>query len=156
MDNLHDALIEHGFSEDEITFPTSSNDIHIFNLLYPAIPRVVVTPHTTAQVSAAVQVANQFDLKVQARSGGHSYANYGLGGVDGHLVVDLKHFVEFEMDPNTWRASVGPRMTLKGLTQLLHDNGGRAVPHGSCPLVAVGGEIPESIRRGGCQHMPSF
>jgi FAD/FMN-containing dehydrogenase len=141
MDALLNALIDHGFTADEIIFPSSAVDLRILNLHYPVIPRVVVTPRTAKLVAAAVKVANRFDLKVEAKSGGHRFASYSLGGVDGHMVVDLKHFTEFHMDRDTWEATVGPAVQLKQLVQLLHDNGGRVVPHGVCPTVAIGGEI---------------
>jgi FAD/FMN-containing dehydrogenase len=140
MDHLRDALIKSGFSKEDILFPTSIDDVHVYNLRLPCIPRVIVKARTSQLVSAAVRVANQFDLKVQARSGGHNYANYGLGGVDGHLIVDLKYMDGFNMDRTTWQASVGPGVILKELCQLLHDNGGRVIPHGTCPNVAIGGE----------------
>jgi FAD/FMN-containing dehydrogenase len=35
---------------------------------------------------------------VQARSGGHSYAAFGLGGADGGMVVDLKAFNGVRVD----------------------------------------------------------
>jgi FAD/FMN-containing dehydrogenase len=129
----------HDFADEDIFFPASANDVHLYNLRVPVVPLVVVTPRSTQLVSAAVKVAAEFNLKVQARSGGHSYANYGVGGADGHLVVDLKHFRDFSMDRTTWRATVGPAVFLKDLAQLLHDNGGRALPHGVCPTVCIGG-----------------
>jgi FAD/FMN-containing dehydrogenase len=132
MDGLLQSLVNHGFSESDIIFPKSHSDVHVLNLRIPVLPRVIVRPRTTVLVSAAVRVANLFDLKVQARSGGHSFANHCFGGADGHLVVDLKHLDEFHVDPTTWKATVGPAVTLVELVKLLHNNGGRAVPHGVC------------------------
>lgn len=63
----------------------------------------------------------------------------GLGGIDGAVVVDLKHFQQFSMDKTTWRASVGGGTLLGDLTMRLHDAGGRAVSHGTCPQVGIGG-----------------
>lgn len=45
-----------------------------FNLARPVYPVAVVRPNTSEQVSAFVQCAAQNNVKVQARSGGHSYA----------------------------------------------------------------------------------
>jgi FAD/FMN-containing dehydrogenase len=140
MKDLLDALINHGFLKDDIKFPKSTDDVHIYNLRLPVLPRVVVEPRTTQLVSAAIKVANQFGLKVQARSGGHSYGNYCLGGADGHMVVDMKHFTEFHMDRSSWRATVGSAVKLRDFCQSLHDNGDRAVPHGVCSPVGIGGE----------------
>jgi FAD/FMN-containing dehydrogenase len=139
MGDLHGALLESGFSDDDIKFPEYASEVFVLNLRIPVLPRAIVEPRTSQLVSASVRVANEFDLKVQARSGGHSYANYSMGGSDGHLIVDLKHFKEFQMDTTTWRANVGPAVSLKDLCQLLHDHGGRAIPHGTCPAVGIGG-----------------
>jgi hypothetical protein len=54
--------------------------------------------------------------------------------------VDLQHFKEFHMDRNSWRVTVGPAVVLKDFCKLLHENGGRAIPHGTCPTVGVGGD----------------
>jgi FAD/FMN-containing dehydrogenase len=64
MDNLRKALLNGGFSPDDIDFPASASDARIFNLRVPVIPRVVVTPRTVQLVSTAVRVADEFDLKV--------------------------------------------------------------------------------------------
>ena len=52
-------------------------DVKIYNLDYPVIPAAVVYPKTTQQVSDVVVCANNAGVPVQARSGGHSYCNYG-------------------------------------------------------------------------------
>ena len=78
--------------------------INVYNLDYPVHPAAIVRPKTVQQVSAAVNCAVKAGVKVQPRSGGHSFANYSLGGVDGALVVDLVYFQKFEMDTATWRS----------------------------------------------------
>lgn len=47
-----------------------------YNLSIPIKPAAVTYPKTTAQVAAIIKCAVEANLKVQARSGGHSYANY--------------------------------------------------------------------------------
>jgi FAD/FMN-containing dehydrogenase len=124
------------------TFPQDldySSSIKAYNLDYLINPAAIVRPTTVEQVSAAVQCANNAGVKVQPRSGGHSYANYCLGGVDGALVVDLVYFQKFEMDTLTWRATIGGGTLLGDVTKRLHDAGGRAVAHGTCPQVGIGG-----------------
>lgn len=63
----------------------------------------------------------------------------GLGGVDGALVVDLVNMQKFSMDTNTWQATIGAGTKLGSVTQKLHDNGKRAMAHGVCPGVGIGG-----------------
>jgi hypothetical protein len=94
---------------------------------------------------------------VQARSGGHSYANYGeqpnlpyrisqlilpcagLGGIDGAVVVDMVNFQKFEMNYDTWRAIIGSGTLLGSVKERLYRHGRRAMAHGSCPQVGIGG-----------------
>lgn len=64
-------------------FPYSSNygqDSAPFNQAYSWKPAVIVYPQSTNDVSQAVKCAASSGYKVSARSGGHSYAAYGLGG----------------------------------------------------------------------------
>ncbi|KAM4057304.1 FAD binding domain-containing protein [Hirsutella rhossiliensis] len=111
-----------------------------YNLDAPVTPAAVIRPSTSAMVSNAVKCAVQHGASVQARSGGHSYGNYGLGGRDGAVVVDLLNFKDFSMDANNWTASFGAGLRLGELDKKLHDNGRRAIPHGTCPGVGVGGQ----------------
>lgn len=43
------------------------------------------------------------------------------------------------MDPKTFRATVGGGTLLGDLTKRMHDAGGRAMAHGTCPQVGLGG-----------------
>jgi FAD/FMN-containing dehydrogenase len=51
-------------------------DVKPYNLAISIKPVVVTYPKTTAQVAGIVKCAADANLKVQARCGGHSYANY--------------------------------------------------------------------------------
>jgi len=63
----------------------------------------------------------------------------GLGGVDGELAIDLVNMQHFAMDTSTWQATIGSGTRLGDVTQRLHDNGKRAIAHGTCPGVGIGG-----------------
>lgn len=65
----------------------------------------------------------------------------GLGGSDGALVVDLKHFQQFSMDNDTHIATIGAGTLLGDVSARLYDAGRRAMAHGSCPQVGVGGHF---------------
>ncbi|KAJ5352602.1 CAZyme family AA7 [Penicillium brevicompactum] len=112
-----------------------------YNLACPVLPSVITYPKTTQQVAEIVRCAAESNYKVQAYSGGHSYGNYGLGGVDGHVVVDLKNFQHFDMDPNTYVATIGAGTHLGDVQDRLLHSGGRAMAHGSCLQVGVGGHF---------------
>ena len=78
-------------------------------------------------------------ITVTARAGGHSYAAYGLGGEDGHLVVDLRNFNNISVDVVTGIATIGAGCRLGDIAIALFNQAGRALPHGTCPLVGIGG-----------------
>lgn len=52
-------------------------DVKAYNLDIPIVPAAVTFPETAEQVSVIVKYAASVNVKVQARSGGHSYGNYG-------------------------------------------------------------------------------
>jgi FAD/FMN-containing dehydrogenase len=137
---LRTALLSQGFPPEDIQFPKTTTQAHTYNLRIPVIPTVILSPHTPHQISLAIKIAkSSFNLKVQARSGGHSYANYCLGGVDGHMVLDMKYMKEFRVDRETGNAHVGPGVRLEELAWALHDCGGRMIPQGTCGNVGLGG-----------------
>lgn len=113
--------------------------VKAYNTDIPIIPAAVVKPSNAQEVADAVRCAAQSSVKVQARGGGHSYANYCLGGEDGALVVDLSNLQKFEMNNQTWQATIGAGTLLGDVTTRLHDAGGRAIAHGTCPQVGIGG-----------------
>lgn len=110
-----------------------------YNLDIPLTPAAITYPKTTDEIAAVVKCAVHNSLKVQPRSGGHSYANYGIGGQDSTIVVDMKSFQQFSMDESTWQATIGSGTLLGDVTKRLHDNGKRAIAHGTCPQVGIGG-----------------
>lgn len=60
-------------------------------------------------------------------------------GDDNTIVVDLKHFKQFSMDEESWVATLGAGHLLGDVTKKLLANGGRAMAHGTCPQVGIGG-----------------
>ncbi|KAM0299408.1 hypothetical protein HYE67_007744 [Fusarium culmorum] len=112
-----------------------------FNLEFPVVPAAVIRPQTVIQVAETVKCATKHGVKVQALSGGHSYGNYGLGGEDGAISIDLDNFKDFSMNNKTWYATFGAGMNLGELDEHLHANGRRAIAHGTCPGVGTGGHL---------------
>jgi FAD/FMN-containing dehydrogenase len=52
------------------------SDVKPYNLSIPIEPAAITYPKTAVQVAAIIKCAVDANLKVQARSGGHSYGNY--------------------------------------------------------------------------------
>lgn len=51
--------------------------VQVYNLNWPVTPAAVAFPKSTQQVASIVNCAVSLGYKVQAKSGGHSYGNYG-------------------------------------------------------------------------------
>ncbi|KAK3985245.1 putative oxidase [Cladorrhinum sp. PSN332] len=115
------------------------NWVKRYNLAIPVTPIAVVRPSTAEDIAGVVKCAAIGGFKVQAKSGGHSYGNYGLGGEDGAVAIDLVNMQKFVMDNSTWYATVGSGTLLGEVDKKLHASGGRAFAHGVCPGVGIGG-----------------
>lgn len=97
-------------------------------------PDAVVQVRDTADVAAAVRWANRFDVRVVARSGGHSYAGY-CTTADG-VVLDLSRLRGIRVSRG--RVTVGPAAQLIDVQRALTRRG-VTVPSGSCPTVGIAG-----------------
>ena len=76
----------------------------------------------------------------------HSYIANGLGGKDGSVIIDLSSFRQISVDPQTYIATIGPGNRLGDIALGLN-NAGRAIPHGTCPYVGVGGHFGKQINQ---------
>lgn len=63
----------------------------------------------------------------------------GLGGVDGAVAIDMVNMQHFSMDNSTWQATIGAGTLLGQISERLHNAGGRAMAHGVCPAIGIGG-----------------
>ncbi|KAK0115650.1 hypothetical protein ONS96_014096 [Cadophora gregata f. sp. sojae] len=126
------------------SLPGSANftqAIKPFNLRLPFTPVAVAVPSTVPQVQAAVACGVQYKFAVTAKGGGHSYASHGIGGENGHLVVDMKLFTNITVDSSTQIASVGTGSRLGNVAVALFNQGQRMFSHGTCPGVGIGGHV---------------
>ncbi|KAF3913370.1 hypothetical protein ABW20_dc0106407 [Dactylellina cionopaga] len=114
-------------------------EIKPYNLRLPFTPVAVAMPLSVAHVQAAVLCGVQSNLKITAKAGGHSYASHGIGGEDGHLIINLKYLNLILVNPITNVATIGPGARLGNIAVALYLLGGRAISHGTCPGVGVGG-----------------
>ncbi|KAJ7289911.1 hypothetical protein C8J57DRAFT_1629167 [Mycena rebaudengoi] len=136
--DLQNTLSAHGVST---VYPTDENFTTVsqaFNRRFTISPIAVAFPTSVAQVSAAVAAGAAQNLEVVARSGGHSYIANGLGGKDGALVVDMSKLkvITVRSSNNTALIETGNRL---GDVALALNAKGRAMPHGTCSYVGIGG-----------------
>jgi FAD/FMN-containing dehydrogenase len=68
---------------NSVSFPTNLfyqiDYVKAYNLDIPIVPAAVTRPSSSQQVAEVVKCAVASGVKVQPRSGGHSYGNYGKG-----------------------------------------------------------------------------
>lgn len=110
-----------------------------FNKRLSYKPAAIVFPNNTNAVASSVKVGVGEKLPISPRAGGHSYAAYGLGGTNGALVIDLQRIKQVSVDASTGEAVIGTGSRLGDIALSLNNQGGRALPHGTCPYVGLGG-----------------
>lgn len=136
---LVECLTLHG-----VPYVTSSSSVWTvfaatFNVRLQYEPAAIALPSTTEHVSHAVMCAKESGIKVQPKSGGHSYASFSTGGVNGILEIDLENFNTITLDNSTNLVSVGGGVRLGNLALEIYNRNERAMAHGTCPGVGVGG-----------------
>lgn len=139
--SLFDCLSAHNVPTKLVSSPDWSSLMTPYNLRLAYVPAAVTLPTTPQHVSDSVTCAAAAGVKVQAKSGGHSYASFSSGGRDGSLIVDLEGFNSISVDNLTFIAAVGGGVRLGNLALAIYAQGKRALPHGTCPGVGVGGHF---------------
>ena len=66
--------------------------------------------------------------------------------MDGSVVIDMSNFKQLSVDPTTFIATIGPGNRLGDIALGLN-NAGRALPHGTCPYVGIGGHSGTQDRK---------
>ncbi|EAQ86136.1 hypothetical protein CHGG_07389 [Chaetomium globosum CBS 148.51] len=138
---LTDCLTKAGVPIGESGTPEYKIDVASFNLRLNYTPAAVVAASTAQHVQDAVVCANKFGIKPTAKCGGHSYASFGLGGEDGHLVIEMSRMNKVVLDNVTGIATAEGGTRLGHLAMELYTQGKRAISHGTCPGVGVGGHL---------------
>jgi FAD/FMN-containing dehydrogenase len=82
----------------------------IWNAMIDRYPDVAIRCAETADVVQAVRFANEHDLAIAVRGGGHNIAGNAVG--DGGLLIDLSPMKIVQVDAQKRTASVGPGATL--------------------------------------------
>jgi FAD/FMN-containing dehydrogenase len=104
-----------------------------YNLRLQYTPAVVINATTIQHISDAIICASQNGLKVQAKSGGHSYASFGSGGKDGSMIINLQNFNDISKSQSPSGVAVGAGVRVGNLALKLWGFGELAVPHGDYP-----------------------
>ncbi|KAK9419116.1 hypothetical protein SUNI508_01093 [Seiridium unicorne] len=119
--------------------PTWDTHTRSFNARLSYRPCVVIIPKNTQHVSDAIICASKHGIHVQAKCGGHSYANFSNGGTDGAMIINMRNFRDVVVDQETGVAKVGGGKRLGPLGLAIWNQGKRALAHGTCSAVGIGG-----------------
>ncbi|KAF2745075.1 Glucooligosaccharide oxidase [Sporormia fimetaria CBS 119925] len=118
---------------------TYAQAVKPFNIRVSFTPAAYAVPATVEDVQNAVSCGAKNAIRVSAKSGGHSYASHGLGGENGHLVLDMRNFNTVSVDQAAQTAVIGTGNRLGNVATALYKQGKQAISHGTCPGVGVGG-----------------
>ncbi|KAF9460050.1 glucooligosaccharide oxidase [Collybia nuda] len=110
----------------------------VYNLRYDFKPAVITFPTTPKDVSTVLKISSALNMKASARSGGHSYIANSAGGKDGVVIIDMKHFDTITVNSSKQTVTLGSGNRLGDIALALSKHG-RAMPHGNCPYIGIGG-----------------
>lgn len=109
----------------------------VFNHRRPdRYPVAIVEAENEEHILQAVQLAQQKNLRVSVRSGGHSWAAWSVR--DNAILIDLGNYKQVELDEKTGIVAVSPSTTGRILNSMLREKG-LLFPGGHCPDVGLGG-----------------
>ena len=98
-------------------------------------PALVTIPQSIQHIQDSVRCGAAAGLRVTPKAGGHSFASFGLGGEDGHVVIALDRMYNVTLQDTT--AIVQPGARIGHVATELHRLGKRGFAHGSCPGYVV-------------------
>ena len=132
------ATIEKCLTDAKVPIDTKGSDgwnedAAPFNIRLPYSPTAISVPVTTKHIQDSVKCGKKLGIKVSAKSGGHSYASFGFGGENGHLVVELSDMYNVTYNAKTDTATIEPGARLGHVATVLYEQYGRAIAHGTCP-----------------------
>ncbi|CAG8837781.1 13220_t:CDS:1, partial [Cetraspora pellucida] len=112
--------------------------VKIVNCRYSYFPVVIVYVTNILDIQLSIYCANTLNISVTARSGGHSFEEYGNGGRNGVMVIDVKEFNQVTINNETNTAIIGTGNRLIHIYYKLNQ-AGYLIPAGTCNYVGIGG-----------------
>ncbi|KAJ2904432.1 hypothetical protein MKZ38_008105 [Zalerion maritima] len=115
------AMVLDCLAENDVPFDTEGlNDWELdgaaFNLRIPYTPVAIAVPTGIGNIQGTVTCTRELGLKVSAKCGGHGYANFGFGGEDGHLVLEIDRMYNVTLDRETNIATIQGGKTVTHFT----------------------------------------
>ncbi|RYP47169.1 hypothetical protein DL768_006719 [Monosporascus sp. mg162] len=103
---LNECLLDAEVPVDVLGSEDWEYDLSSHNERVKYNPVAIAVPTTADHIQAAVSCGAKAGIKVTPKAGGHSYASLGLGGEDGHLVIQLDRMDNVKLDTETNIATV--------------------------------------------------
>ncbi|KAF0431404.1 FAD-binding domain-containing protein [Gigaspora margarita] len=119
--------------------PYYYNSIKVMNCRYHYFPVVVIYVTTISDIQKSIHCANTLNISVTARSGGHSYEEYGNGGRSGVMVIDVQEFNQININFETKKTAVIGTGNRLGTIYYNLYKAGFLLPAGYCLNVGIGG-----------------
>ncbi|KZV39543.1 reticuline oxidase-like protein [Dorcoceras hygrometricum] len=114
-----------------------------YNVSTTRKPKIIITPTTEAQVSAAVLCSKKLGIQLKIRSGGHDYEGLSYVSIqDTFVILDMFNFRKIDVniaDESAWVQSGAQLGEL--YYRIWEKSKVHAFPAGVCPTVGVGGHI---------------
>ncbi|RIB13787.1 Glucooligosaccharide oxidase [Gigaspora rosea] len=118
--------------------PDYYDSIKVFNCRNSYFPIVIIYVTKISDIQRSIHCANTLNITVVPRSGGHSFEEYGIGGKNGVMVIDVKEFNQITINVETNTAIIGPGNRLGTIYHELYQ-AGFLIPAGLFPQVGIGG-----------------
>lgn len=116
--------------------PSYASDRLLYNARFVnPRPRAIAYCSSAEDVARCVDFATSHEMRLVARSGGHSYGGYST--CDG-LVIDVSRLSSISVDTTTNLATIGAGAQLIDVYNALGSQD-RLLPGGSCPTVGIAG-----------------
>jgi hypothetical protein len=126
--------------DDDVSFLKKEHKLfnvyrRLFNKRFDVQPQIMAICKTERGVQKAVNYANEHNLDINIKSGGHSFEGFSLN--DNGMVIDLSHMNGLELD-DYHKLVAGPAVRLEQLYSHCLPKG-RLLPSGSCASVGLSG-----------------
>ncbi|CAG8799240.1 21673_t:CDS:2, partial [Cetraspora pellucida] len=118
--------------------PDYYESIKVANCRNSYFPVVIIYVTKILDIQISLYCANALNIPATARSGGHSYEEYGNGGRNGVMVIDVQKFNQIIINKETKTVVIGTGNRLGPIYYNLN-KAGFLIPGGSCPNVGIGG-----------------
>ncbi|CAG8795152.1 45158_t:CDS:2 [Gigaspora margarita] len=118
--------------------PDYYNSIKVANCRNYYFPVVVIYATTISDIQKSIHCANTLNISTTARSGGHSFEEYGNGGKNGVMVIDVQEFKHIDINFETKTAIIGAGNRLGEIYHKLNKFG-YLISAGECINVGLGG-----------------